>query len=184
MKFKEYNSYSEYIKKQTSKQRRTNFKKSRKKGSGKLVRKLCKLFEQTLHDVQLDSTNVLCLGARYGEEVQAWRLLGFNAIGIDLDPGEDNSFVIPGDFHYIPFKDSIFDIVYTNSIDHCLYFERLIKEMQRVLKNDGIVIITAKKDTGPYWSCSWGTKELEEELKKFMGEFRRYESSTYVFHGC
>ena len=44
-------------------------------------------------------TSVLCLGARLGAEVQAFIDLGCFAVGLDLNPGEDNRFVVHGDFH-------------------------------------------------------------------------------------
>ena len=39
--------------------------------------------------------------ARPGTEVEALIGLGYFAAGIDLDPGADNRYVLPGDFHNI-----------------------------------------------------------------------------------
>ena len=42
---------------------------------------------------------IICLGARQGTEVEVLRDLGFSkAYGIDLNPGPDNPYVVPGDF--------------------------------------------------------------------------------------
>ena len=46
---------------------------------------------------------VLCLAARIGTEVKAFLDLGCFAIGIDLNPGTDNRYVVHGDFHDLQF---------------------------------------------------------------------------------
>jgi len=82
-----------------------------------------------------------CLGicARTGQEIQAFRDLGADAIGIDIVPCEP--LVIEGDMHNIPFSDNSFDIVFSNSIDHSLYPEEFAKEVRRVLKPNGLVLL-------------------------------------------
>jgi hypothetical protein len=57
---------------------------------------------------------VLCLAAR--NESEAWTDADFLAIGIDLNPGENNRFVVVGDFHALQFRDGVFDVVFTNSL--------------------------------------------------------------------
>jgi len=86
---------------------------------------------------------ILCLGARLGHEVVAFRKIGFeDTIGIDLAPGKHNPYVIKGDFHKMQkfFSKNIFDTVYSNSIDHAWNLRRLSKEINRVLKGEGRVI--------------------------------------------
>lgn len=46
---------------------------------------------------------VLCLAARIGTEVKAFFDIGCFAVGIDLNPGENNRYVVYGDFHDIQF---------------------------------------------------------------------------------
>ena len=36
--------------------------------------------------------------------------------GIDLEPGPDNHYVLPGDFHHIVFPDGSIDAIYTNAL--------------------------------------------------------------------
>jgi SAM-dependent methyltransferase len=85
--------------------------------------------------------DVLCLGARLGHEVKAFRDLGFQkTIGIDLNPGKNNIYVSKGDFHKTKFEDNSFDTIYTNSIDHAWDIKLLSKEMARILRSDGIII--------------------------------------------
>jgi len=77
----------------------------------------------------------LCVCARMGQEVQALRNLGMQAIGIDLVPYEP--LVIQGDMHKLSFEDNTFDFVFSNSFDHSLYPSVLVQEIERVLKPDG-----------------------------------------------
>jgi SAM-dependent methyltransferase len=83
---------------------------------------------------------VLCLGARLGGEVRAFRRLGALSVGVDLEPGRDNRFVLPGDVHDLQFADGVFDVCFTNIIDHVLDLETFVAETLRVLKRDGVLI--------------------------------------------
>lgn len=82
---------------------------------------------------------VLCLAARLGGEVRAFKRMGCDAIGIDLNPGGSPD-VIEGDFHDIPFGKE-FDYLYTNSIDHVLKLSLFFSECRRVLKDGGVFIL-------------------------------------------
>lgn len=87
-----------------------------------------------------DKQNVLCLATRTGSEVKAFLDLGYFAVGIDLNPGEDNRYVLFGDFHSIQFSDNSVDIVFTNSLDHIYNLDSFIKEVQRILRSKGVFI--------------------------------------------
>jgi SAM-dependent methyltransferase len=86
---------------------------------------------------------VLCLGARRGGEVAAFRDLGCFAVGIDLNPGADNPWVLYGDFHRLEFADACVDVVYSNSLDHSLDLSRLLGEARRVLVPGGRLVVEA-----------------------------------------
>lgn len=83
---------------------------------------------------------VLCLGARLGTEVQALMELGHLAVGVDLNPGASNRYVLHGDFHHLVFPDSSFSAVYTNTLDHVFDLPRLVGEIRRVLVPGGVLI--------------------------------------------
>jgi SAM-dependent methyltransferase len=136
---------------------------------------------------------LLCLGARLGEEVVAWQNLGFDAIGIDLNPGPNNKFVIKGDFHNLEFEDESFDYVFSNSVDHVLYIDKFNKECHRVLKKGGkalfevrphqpeSVLDDIKKDgtnAGNPW-CESFYWETQEELVKLFKNFNTWEKIEY-----
>jgi len=84
---------------------------------------------------------VLCLGARRGAEVQAFRALSFDCIGIDLNPGENNSLVLTGDFHHLDPSLPTQDVVYTNSLDHVLDMDLFLSGIYRVLNSNGFLLI-------------------------------------------
>jgi SAM-dependent methyltransferase len=103
----------------------------------------------------------LCLGARRGAEVRAFRNRGCAAIGLDLNPGGENPDVVRGDFHAVPFQRGSVDVVFTNSLDHVFEVERFIQEIRRVLKPAGLLIVEAIQGRAegmapdPYASFWW-----------------------------
>jgi SAM-dependent methyltransferase len=88
-----------------------------------------------------EAHTVLCLGARLGTEVKALRQLGYLAVGIDLNPGADNVYVMHGDFHDLAFPTGSFDAVYTNALDHAFDLARILAEVRRVLKPGGLLVV-------------------------------------------
>jgi SAM-dependent methyltransferase len=104
---------------------------------------------------------VLCLGARSGAECKAFINLGHFAIGIDLNPGEENRHVMVGDFHHLQFADASVDVVYTNALDHAFELGRVFAEVRRVLKPEGrfitdIVDPVGRSGPGDF-EASWWT---------------------------
>jgi len=83
---------------------------------------------------------VLCLGARIGTEVRALIELGHLAVGVDLNPGEANRYVLYGDFHHLIFPDRSFAAIYTNTLDHVFDLTKLVSEIRRVLEAGGVLI--------------------------------------------
>ncbi len=86
-----------------------------------------------------NKNNAICLGARTGQEVKALIDLGVNAIGIDLVAFPP--YTVEGDIHNLQFKDNTVDLEFTNIMDHSLYPEIFISEMERVCAIDGIIIL-------------------------------------------
>jgi SAM-dependent methyltransferase len=86
----------------------------------------------------------LCLGSRTGQEVFVLRKLGMEAIGIDLV--EFPPYTIKGDIHNLFYEDGIFDLVFTNILDHSLYLQKFISEMERVSTKGGIIILNIQEN--------------------------------------
>ena len=92
----------------------------------------------------------LCIGARTGQEVYALQNLGFSAIGIDIV--ECKPLVEIGDMHNLKYSDNSFDFIFCNILDHSLYPEKSLSEMERVLKKNGVSFlqITVGEATDKY----------------------------------
>lgn len=123
-----------------------------------------------------NGNNVLCLGARLGTEVRALHALGHFAVGIDLNPGKDNKYVLPGDFHNIAFADATVDIAYTNCLDHAFEAKRVAEEVHRILKPGGLFIADVLDGVeegyipGEFEAISWATaKKFIDQLAKDGG---------------
>ena len=127
----------------------------------------------------LRGKSVLCLAARIGTEVKAFIDLRSFVVGVDLNPGPDNPYVLLGDFHSLQFADGCVDIVFTNSLDHALEPARLAAETERVLKPDGLVILelsgeSAVGEDGQWEAFVWTDHDLVLELFTRLGFTERY----------
>lgn len=122
-------------------------------------------------DVDWPDRTVLCLAARIGTEVKAFLDLGCRAIGIDLNPGKENPYVVQGDFHDLQYASGSMDVVYTNSLDHAFDIDRIAKEVLKVLKPNGLLIVEAVqgRDQGvkPGFFESFFWKNIDELIRVF-----------------
>jgi len=114
---------------------------------------------------------VLCLAARIGTEVRVFLNYGCFAVGIDLNPGKGNKYVLHGDFHNIQFPDASVDVIFSNSVDHALNLLKLAGEVRRVLKPGGHIILEIGKGTdeggkfGYYEASTW--RKIDDCLDYF-----------------
>ena len=123
--------------------------------------------------LELKGRSVVCLAARQGSEVRAFIDQGAFAVGIDLNPGPANRYVVVGDFHDLQFADGSVDVVYTNSLDHAFDLERILAEVKRVMDPAGRFIVEANVSTdegsapaGPYEATVWSSADaLLDRLK-------------------
>jgi SAM-dependent methyltransferase len=132
-----YGSYEEYLEHQVGKLDRIadRLQETEQKDFAEFKRR----FEgcQSLRDAR----SVLCLGARLGTEVKALHALGHFAVGIDLNPGDDNSYVLPGDFHALVFPDGSLDAIYCNALDHVFALDKVMGEVRRLLRSGGLFVV-------------------------------------------
>ncbi len=114
--------------------------------------------------------NVVCLGARLGTEVRALIELGHFAVGIDLNPGPGNAFVMVGDFHDLVFADQSVDAIYCNCLDHTFDLDKICGEMGRVLRPGGIALLDIYKGyeeghyAGAFEAMHWPTSRFFAEI--------------------
>jgi len=134
---RKYESYRAYLKHQKAKLATHDFKNYDIEFRTVLRERLTAL------DVDWRDLSVLCLAARIGTEVKAFLDLGCRAIGIDLNPGKQNQYVVQGDFHDLQFQPNSMDVVYTNSLDHAFDIDRIATEVLKVLEPEGLLIVEA-----------------------------------------
>lgn len=93
-----------------------------------------------IDDNEKNRSNVLCIGARYGIEIEVFKQLNFKNINaIDIYPRSKN--IIEADMHNLPFHENQFDIIYTHhSLDHSLFPIKAVEEMYRVSKHNSFWI--------------------------------------------
>jgi SAM-dependent methyltransferase len=121
--------------------------------------------------------SVLCLGARLGTEVRALHALGYFAVGIDLNPGERNVYVLPGDFHNVVFPDGSVDAIYTNCLDHVFDLDKMIGEIRRMLRPGGLFVTDVLAGyeegftPGAYEATSWRKTDEFIEKIRVLGAF-------------
>jgi len=163
MKNREYKNYDLYIKHQKTKTLLPQVQKIKPEKYKKRVKKFKQRFSFLSRFTPADS-NVLCLGARRGEEIEALMSLGYKAQGIDLVAFPPH--VIAGDFHNLPFDSDSFDLVYSNAVDHVFDLEKFAKEALRVVKRRGFLLFHLALDI---WSeeMSLGMDSSLEMLKCF-----------------
>jgi hypothetical protein len=124
--------------------------------------------------------------------------LGYFAVGIDLNPGERNPHVLPGDFHRIVFPTGSVDAVYTNALDHVFSLEQLVGEVQRLLRPGGIFVADLELGSeegfvpGEYEAVMWrdhgrlidqikALGGFEVEQVRDLGKARRDQWTQVVF---
>lgn len=134
-KTRKYRNYDEYIKVQQAKLKYEDLTEYDKKFYSMLFNRIWNIKEIK------GKQNVLCLAARIGTEVRAFRDNGFFAWGVDLNPGKKNSYVVHGDFHSIPLHNNCVDIIYSNSLDHSFNLSKVLIEIKRILNKDGVFIL-------------------------------------------
>jgi len=160
-----YSSYADYLEHQAAKLETHEFGDYDSKFRQALQERLATL------DFDWPHQTVLCLGARIGTEVKAFLDLGASATGIDLNPGDNNPYVVRGDFHDLQFEPQSIDIVYTNSLDHAFDIDRIAKQVLKVLKPDGLFILEAvhgrEHGINPGFFESFFWKNIDELVRVF-----------------
>ena len=130
LKSRRYSSYRQYVEHQRAKVETMDL--------GPYDEKYYAALSDRLRGIELDiiptTGSVLCLGARLGTEVRAFIDQGYLALGIDLNPGGNNKYVVTGDFHHLQFSDSSVDIAFANALDHVFDIDKVLAEVCRVLK--------------------------------------------------
>ena len=175
-----YSSYGDYLELQKSKLERLDLANYDVKFREALRDRLKEL------DFIRPGVSVLCLAARIGTEVRAFDDVNCFAVGIDLNPGENNQHVIYGDFHNLRFPDGTVDVVYSNSIDHVFDLGRWLGEVKRVLSSKGILIVEAVHgvdfgDEPDFYASLWWSN-LDDVISQFKGcGFHIFRRTPFIY---
>jgi SAM-dependent methyltransferase len=132
---RDYSNYEDYVSHQHDKLQRVDLCQYHAHYKQILLERFQRL------GVDFHRKTVLCLGARSGAEVEAFLDLECFSVGIDINPGKKNPYVLFGDFHDIQFPDKCVDIVFSNSLDHVFDVNQFISEVKRVLIPRGIFLL-------------------------------------------
>jgi SAM-dependent methyltransferase len=162
-----FETYDEYVYKQGGKAR------GRREHLLAHVKKNTESFARTFRRAakHLKPGPMLCLGARTGAESIGAVQAGFaGSVGIDLHPVGPT--VLQGDWHDLQFPDQSFANVYSNSLDHCLYLDRLAAQVKRVLVADGrfYVMATNRDLTEADWIAKGGNEALYWQTSDQLSE--------------
>lgn len=159
-----YDSYDAYLEHQKAKLETHDFGRYDEEFRATLRERLSAL------EIEWPGRSVLCLAARIGTEVKAFLDLRAFAVGIDLNPGADNRYVVHGDFHDLQFAPGSIDVVYTNSLDHAFDIDRIAKEVLKVLKPNGVFLVEAvqgrDQGTNPGFFESFFWKNIDELIRQ------------------
>lgn len=90
--------------------------------------------------LRVSGLTVLCVGARGGGEVRAFRLLGSFAVGTDIFPTDGGELVLKGSAHSLQFANASADVIFSNVLDHTPDLSAFVSEAARVLKPGGRLI--------------------------------------------
>jgi SAM-dependent methyltransferase len=168
MRARAYPSYDDYLRHQQSKPGEIRFTDHDDE--------LCAALAARLRDDRVPTGSAaLCLGARFGGEVRAFRSVGCFAVGIDLRTAPESEEVLYGDFQDLQFPDACVDFVYTNSLDHAYDITAVLSEIARVLKPSGQLIVDAVRGAEEghppgIWECFyWSTTDDLVDLLRANG---------------
>lgn len=125
-------------------------------------------------------TSVLDYGCGAGRSTRFLKRLGFNAVGADVSGDmleQARSKDGAGEYHHIPsghlpFEDATFDLIFASfvflEVSRLEEIERILREMKRVLRNDGtIIFVTASTEAtqGNWVSLSYAFPENDKPLQ-------------------
>ncbi len=181
---REYTSYQDYIDHQSSKLSQIDL--------GEYDRRYRETLRERLGDDGFvkPGMNALCLGARQGTEVKSFIDLGLFAIGIDLEPGKGNRYVVVGDFHDLQYAAASVDVIFSNAIDHAFDFGKLLDQIVRVIRPGGYVIFelphgTEEGKSPGFWASFWWEKtaDIAKAFEARGFTLRKHEGFTYPWKG-
>lgn len=111
---------------------------------------------------------VLCVGCRNGHELNHLAEAGYtNTVGIDLHSTDPRILVM--DMHELSFADGSFDIVFASHVlEHALEPKRAARELRRVVREDGYIVIEVPIQYGRRGADLWDYGSAERVAAMFQ----------------
>ena len=157
-----------YVRQQTSKLE-THLETIQNWDANEIEPQLTKRFRNAIRE-KIQGRAVLCVGARLGGEVRAFKNLGALALGVDLNPGLENKFVLHGSATSLQFASGVFDIVYTNILDHIDDLVTFFIESKRVMKPSALLMVDIDQNAPDEWSVRDLRGQVPTYIQTIEGE--------------
>lgn len=112
---------------------------------------------------------VLCVGCRNGHELDYLAGAGYiDAVGVDLHSTDPRIRVM--DMHTLAFEDGSFDVVYaSHSLEHALDPHRVARELERVVRPGGVVVVEVPILYGRRGADLWDFESPQNVAALFTG---------------
>lgn len=123
------------------------------------------------HKLEIEGKSVLCIGARRGGEVRAFQDLGALAIGIDFNPGDRNRHVLYGSASELQFASNVFDVIYSNILDHIKDLDGFFDEICRVTRRDAVLLLDLDQNKPDEWSVRDLRNKIDEISLKIQNKY-------------
>ena len=127
--------------------------------------------------------------AKYNKKVEAIELLPERVAfcqKIFMQSGIKNIFVQQGTIEKLPYKDSVFDIIWCYSVSYMTNWRISFRELLRVLKNDGRLYVCTN-DVGWYYHMiidepnkTSDYNPRENAIKAFINEWRYNQGENFI----
>lgn len=121
---------------------------------------------------------ILEIGGGNGWQAHLLHKQGYDVTSIDISPQTGSSTYFPVlkyDGHQIPFKDSLFDVVFSsNVLEHIAHLDKFEQELHRVLAPEGIAIHVLPTSAWRFWTSITHPFQVIRALRRILPGGKRY----------
>ena len=131
---------------------------------------------------------LLSIGCGDGFELDVWKLLGYNVLGIDLDKEKVDIAVKHGcNAIYIPVEDfnpyTKMNVYCSHTLEHCRNSSAVIKKVRMIALSTVCIIVPIEKQGTKNPAHLSPVKSISDIIIKDMHVVRCYENFNYEYQG-